>query len=168
MASANYDISHEQGTDFVLNINYYDDQGVPIDMTSGYWAKMDVRGQKYELDTNDTSLKIRFSTSNTYGYTGSIDTAEGKKKAGHISLNGEYLYSDDAEGATSSQVTGQISLAFTKQVSRQIASGSYLYDLFLYKDRGISSGTTADALAERLVAGKFIISPSISNPEFDS
>ena len=27
MASANYDISHEQGTNFVLNINYYDESG---------------------------------------------------------------------------------------------------------------------------------------------
>lgn len=169
MASANYDISHEQGTDFVLNINYYDDQGNAIDMSDGrYWAKMDVRGQKYENDPSDSSLKIRFSTGNTYGETFDLDTLENRKKAGHISLNGEFVYSDDSEGATSSNITGQISLSFTKQVSRHLPSGSFLYDFFLYRDRGISSGSTADALAERLVAGKFIISPSISNPEFDS
>ena len=169
MESANYDISHEQGTDFVLNINYYDDQGSAIDMSGGdYWAKMEVRGQKYELDQDDTSLKIRFSTSNTYGYTGSITTDIGKRSAGHISLNGEFVYDDDLEGATTSGVTGQISLSFTKQVSQYFPSGSYLYDFILYKDRGISSGTTSDALAERLVAGKFIVSPVITNPDFDA
>jgi len=168
MASANYDISTEQGTDFVLNINYYDDLGNPIDMSSGYWAKMDVRGQKFENDINDTTLKIRFSTANTYGFTSDISVGNNKKVAGHISLDGEYVYSDDLEGATSSNITGQISLSFTKQVSRQLPSGSYLYDMILFKDRGISTGSTADAIAERLMAGKFIITPSISNPDFDA
>jgi len=173
MASANYDISHEQGTDFVLNINYYDDTGTPIDMTQNYWAKLDVRGQRYELDTSDTSLKIRFSTNNDHGYTGySGETYYGfggtwAKKIGHISLDGEYVYTTDGDGATSSGVTGQISLSFTKQASASLASGAYLYDLFLFTDRGISTGSTSDALAERLIAGKFIVSPTISNPDFD-
>ena len=165
MASANYDISHEQGTNFVLNINYYDDSGVPIDLSYGYWAKMDVRGQRYELDTNNDTLKLRFSTTNTYGVTGSISPNKGAT-AGHISLNGEYVYSDTGEGATSSGVTGQISLSFSKEISTQLISGSSLFDLFLYDDRGISSGTTGDALAEKLISGKFIISPTITDPNF--
>lgn len=173
MASANYDISHEQGTDFVLNINYYDESGSSIDLTQNYWAKMDVRGQRYELDTSDSSLKIRFSTNNDHGYTGfSGETYYGfggtwAKKIGHISLDGEYVYTDSLTGATSSNVTGQISLSFTKEASRSLASGAYLYDLFLFMDRGISTGSTADAVAERLLAGKFIVSPTISNPDFD-
>ena len=164
MASSNYDISHEQGTNFILNINYYDETGVPVNMSAGYWAQMDVRGQRYELDTTDDTLKLRFSSANTYGVTGEIVGAG--KTAGHISLNGEYVYSDDAEGATSSGVIGQLSLSFTKEISIQLASGTSLYDLFLYEDRGITSGTTGDATAEKLISGKFIISPSITDPEF--
>lgn len=173
MASANYDISHEQGTDFVLNINYYDDTGTPIDLSQNYWAQMDVRGQRYELDTSDSTIKIRFSTLNDHGFTGySGETFYGfggtwAKKIGHISLDGEYVYTTDATGATSSNVVGQISLSFTRQASSALASGAYLYDLFLFSDRGISTGSTLDALAERLIAGKFIVSPSISNPEFN-
>jgi len=164
MASANYDISHEQGTNFVLNINYYDESGTPVNLSQGYWAQMDVRGQRYELDTNNDTLKLRFSTSNTYGVTGTI--VNGGKTAGHISLDGEFVYRDDLEGATTSGVTGQISLSFPKEISRQLSSGSSLYDLFLYDDRGISSGTTGDAYAEKLLSGKFIIAPAISDPEF--
>tara|TARA_R100000951_G_scaffold76554_1_gene64646 strand:+ start:1536 stop:2036 length:501 start_codon:yes stop_codon:yes gene_type:complete len=164
MASANYDISHEQGTNFVLNVNYYDESGIPIDLSQGYWAQMDVRGQRYELDENDDTLKLRFSSSNTYGVTGTI--IEGGKTAGHISLDGEYIYPDDIEGATTSGVTGQISLSFSKEISRQLDSGTSLYDLFIFDDRGITTGTTGDASAEKLLAGKFIISPSITDPEF--
>jgi hypothetical protein len=164
MASANYDISHEQGTNFVLNINYYNESGVPVDLSQGYWAQMDVRGQRYELDTDNDTLKLRFSTTNAYGVTGDIGATGGT--AGHISLDGEYIYLDDLEGATSSKVTGQISLSFTKETSRQLSSGTSLYDFFLFDDRGISSGTTGDASAEKLISGKFIISPAITDPEF--
>ena len=164
MASSNYDISHEQGTNFVLNINYYDESGVPVDMSSGYWAQMDVRGQRYELDTLDSTLKLRFSSANTYGVTG--DMEPGGKTAGHISMNGEYIYSDSMTGPTSSNVTGQMSLSFAKEISIQLSSGTSLYDLFLYDDRGILGGTTGDASAEKLMSGKFIISPSITDPHF--
>ena len=164
MASANYDISHEQGTNFVLNINYYDESGIPIDLSQGYWAQMDMRGQRYELDTDDDTLKLRFSTANTYGVT--TDIGETGGTAGHISLDGEYIYLDNLEEATTSGVTGQISLSFTKEVSRQLSSGTSLYDFFLFDDRGISSGTTGDASAEKLMSGKFIISPAITDPEF--
>ena len=164
MASANYDISHEQGTNFVLNINYYDESGTPVNLSEGYWAQMDVRGQRYELDQTNDSLKLRFSTSNTYGVTGTIINRG--RTAGHISLDGEYIYREDLEGATTSGVTGQISLSFPKEISRQLTSGSSLYDLFLYDERGISSGTSGDAYAEKLISGKFIIAPAISDPEF--
>ena len=167
MASANYDISHEQGTDFVLNINYYDDQGNPVDLSEDYWATMDVRGQKFENDRTDSTLLVRFKTDNTYGYTGGISTIEDRKIAGHIALEGELVYKEDLDGPTSSNIPGQISLSFTKDTSSYLASGSYLYDFILFKDRGISTGSTADAIAERLVAGKFIVTPSISNPDFD-
>ena len=165
MASSNYDISHEQGTNFVLNINYYNELGVPVDMSSGYWAQMDVRGQRWELDEDNNTMKLRFSTSNTYGVTGSPIPNKGLT-AGHISLFGEYVYSDNAEGASASGVTGQMSLSFAKEISQKLTSGTSLYDLFLYYDRGITSGTTSDVYAEKLMAGKFIISPSISDPEF--
>ena len=165
MASANYDISHEQGTNFVLNINYYDEFGVPVDLSQGYWAQMDVRGQRYELDSDNDTLKIRFSSANTYCVTGS-PIPNGGRTAGNISLIGEYIYSDDAEGATTTGVTGQMSLSFTKEISGFLPSGSSLYDLFLYDDRGISSGTTGDAYAEKLISGKFIISPTITDPTF--
>ena len=165
MASANYDISHEQGTNFVLNINYYDESGTAVDLSQGYWAQMDVRGQRHELDTNNDTLKLRFSTANTYGVTGDPEPNNGRT-AGHISLDGEYIYRSDLEGATSSGVTGQISLSFPKEISRELISGSSLYDLFLYDDRGISTGSSGDAFAEKLISGKFIIAPAISDPTF--
>ena len=72
-----------------------------------------------------------------------------------------------ATAATASNVQGQMSLSFSKEVSRLIGSGTYLYDFLLFYDRG-SSGNTTDAVAERLLNGKFIITPSISNPNPDA
>ena len=162
MASANYDIPHEQGTNFVLNLNYYDDTGVALDL-SNHWARMDVRTVRFEQDQTDDSLVLRFSNENSHGYSGSIGTSAEARIGGHISLIGEMLYGVTATEATASNIQGQMSLSFTKEVSRQLASGTYLYDFLLFYDRG-SSGTTSDAVAERLVSGKFIVSPSISNP----
>lgn len=173
MASANYDIPHEQGTNFLLNVNYYDDSGVAIDL-SNYWARMDIRTARFEDDLLDTSVTMRFSDLNPHGYTGPLGgttlyghSGDGSILAGHISLNGEMLYGTTATAATASNTTGQLSLSFTKESSRQIPSGTYLYDFLLFYDRG-SSGTTSDAVAERLLSGKFIISPSISNPNPDA
>jgi len=127
MASANYDIPHEQGTNFVLNLNYYDDSGVALDL-SNHWARMDIRTIRFENDTSDNTLLMRFSNENTHGYTGGITLAADKKVAGHISMIGEMTYGATATAATASNVQGQMSLSFTKEVSRQIASGTYLYD----------------------------------------
>jgi len=175
MASANYDIPHEQGTDFVLNINYYDENANPVYLDTNFKARMDIRGQRYEYDKDDLSVKIRFSTDNMFGYTGySGETYYGiggtwGKIAGHISLNGEYIYGSDWTGGTASGITGQISLSFPKEISKLLNSGSYLYDLFLWNDRGLSyDGATAYQMSERLLAGKFIVSPSISNPDLNN
>tara|TARA_R110001592_G_scaffold185149_1_gene429097 strand:- start:1225 stop:1725 length:501 start_codon:yes stop_codon:yes gene_type:complete len=166
MASANYDIPHQQGTNFLLNINYYDNTGVAISL-SDYWARMDIRTARFEDDTNDNSLLVRFSNNNTHGYTGGITGSTGQKSAGHISMIGEMIYGVTATVATASNVNGQLSLSFSKEVSRQIASGTYLYDFLLFYDRG-SSGNTTDAVAERLMSGKFVVTPSISNPNPDA
>ena len=163
MASANFDIPHEQGTNFVLNLNYYDDSGVALDL-SNHWARMDVRTLRFEQDGSDDSLTLRFSNENTHGYTGSIGTTSEARIAGHISMNGEMIYGVTSTTAETTNVQGQMSLSFSKEISRQIASGIYLYDFLLFYDRG-SSGTTSEAVAERLVSGKFIVSPSISNPD---
>ena len=166
MASANYDIPHQQGTSFLLNINYYDDSGVAIDLST-YWARMDIRTARFEDDVTDDSLVVRFSNNNTHGYTGSLGNSAEKKGAGHISLIGEMIYGSTATEATASDVNGQLSLSFSKEVSRQISSGTYLYDFLLFYDRG-NSGNTSDAVAERLLNGKFIVTPSISNPNPDA
>ena len=166
MASANYDIPHQQGTNFVLNINYYDNSGVAIDL-SNYWARMDVRTARFENDQNDNSLICRFSNNNSHGWTGGITLDAEKKGAGHISMIGEMIYGATATAATASNINGQLSLSFSKEVSRQIASGTYLYDFLLFYDRG-NSGNTTDAVAERLLSGKFIVTPSISNPDPDA
>tara|TARA_R100000657_G_C4661120_1_gene104898 strand:+ start:110 stop:568 length:459 start_codon:yes stop_codon:yes gene_type:complete len=147
----------------LLNLNYFDDSGVAIDL-SNYWGRMDVRTIRFENDENDDSLVVRFSNENTHGYTGSIASTGDAKVAGHLSLIGEMIYGVTATAATASNVQGQMSLSFTKEVSQQIASGTYLYDFLLFFDRG-NSGNTTDAVAERLVSGKFIVSPSISNPD---
>tara|TARA_R100001015_G_C4512111_1_gene83490 strand:+ start:138 stop:635 length:498 start_codon:yes stop_codon:yes gene_type:complete len=165
MASANYDIPHQQGTNFLLNINYYDDSGVALDLTN-YWARMDIRTARFEDDVDDSSVIMRFSDRNTHGYTGSLGSS-GALGAGHISMNGEMIYGVTATEATASNVTGQLSLSFTKESSRQIGSGTYLYDFLLFSDRG-STGYTGDATAERLLSGKFIITPTISNPNPDA
>jgi len=166
MASANYDIPHQQGTSFVLNVNYYDNSGVAIDL-SDYWARMDIRTARFENDTSDNSLVVRFSNNNTHGYTGSLGNSADKKGAGHISMIGEMIYGATATAATASDINGQLSLSFSKEVSRQISSGTYLYDFLLFYDRG-NSGNTTDAVAERLLSGKFIVTPSISNPDPDA
>ena len=173
MASANYDIPHEQGTNFLLNINYYDDSGVALDL-SNHWARMDIRTARFEDDQTDTSVVMRFSNSNPHGYTGPLSgttlhghDGNGSIIAGHISMNGEMIYGSTATVATASNLNGQLSLSFTKEASRQIGSGTYLYDFLLFYDRG-SSGTTMDAVAERLLSGKFIVTPSISNPNPDA
>ena len=166
MASANYDIPHQQGTNFVLNINYYDDTGVAIDL-SDHWARMDVRTARFEDDLTDDSLVVRFSNNNTHGYTGTVGNSAAAKSAGHISMIGEMIYGATATAATASNVDGQISLSFSKEVSQQISSGTYLYDFLLFYDRG-NSGNTTDAVAERLLSGKFVITPSISNPDPDA
>tara|TARA_Y100001937_G_C7028760_1_gene289067 strand:- start:270 stop:791 length:522 start_codon:yes stop_codon:yes gene_type:complete len=173
MASANYDIPHEQGTNFLLNVNYYDDSGVAIDL-SDHWARMDIRTARFEDDQSDRSVVMRFSNNNPHGFTGPLSnttlfghSGDGALIAGHISMNGEMIYGATATAATASDVRGQMSLSFTKEASRQIGSGTYLYDFLLFYDQG-SSGSTLDAVAERLLSGKFVITPSISNPNPDA
>tara|TARA_R100000458_G_C8276157_1_gene251379 strand:+ start:320 stop:883 length:564 start_codon:yes stop_codon:yes gene_type:complete len=185
MASGNYDIICEQGSTFRININYYNNSGaaynlVPSDQPSKYWLRMDVRNALYEQNTSDSALIIRFSTENPFPYTGLL-SGEGKKFAGHASLRGAMLDLPDGGTAAPSGVTGQISLFLSHHTTEQMASGTYLYDMFLYEDTftgshtgaagwtagGHTSGTTADAIAHKLLQGKFIVIPSVTEPSPD-
>ncbi len=178
MASGNYDIICEQGTTFRLNVNYYDNAGqaynlVPNDAPSKYWLRMDIRTSLYESNTSSSGLIVRFATENDFNYTGTIAAGTtGNILAGHVSLNGQIL---DVTGGTyaASGVTGQISLFLSHHITEQVPSGSYLFDMFLYEDTGIlggdvgdvgTTGGTADAIAHKLLQGKFIVIPSVTEP----
>ena len=182
MASGNYDIICEQGSTFRVNVNYFDNSGnpynlVPSDMPSKYWLRMDIRNALYEQNTSDGGLIVRFSSENPFPFTGTLG-GDGKKLAGHASLRGAMLDLPDGGTAAPSGVTGQISLFLSHHTTEQISSGTYLYDMFLYEDTftgaitgggvsGNTSGSTADAIAHKLLQGKFIVIPSVTEPSPD-
>lgn len=139
MASAYYDINAQQNSTFSFHLEYYDDNGNPINLT-GYTARFHVRP-----NTTSTTKYLEITTSGVTGggLTGEWGATGGVAGSGGISLN---------VGETGGVFTGGMLITADAATMANVRSGSWKYSLDL----------TLGVTTEELMNGQFIVAPKVT------
>lgn len=139
MASAYYDINAQQNSTFSFHLEYYDDNGNPINLT-GYTARLHVRP-----NTTSTTKYLEITTSGVTGggLTGEWGATGGVAGSGGISLN---------VGETGGVFTGGMLITADATTMGNVRAGSWKYSLDL----------TLGVTTEELMNGQFIVAPKVT------
>lgn len=139
MASAYYDINAQQHSTFNFHVEYYDNNGNPVDL-SGYTVRMQVRPN---YDSTKLYLAITNSGVTSGGASGEFLSTGGTSGSGGVFIN---------KGETGAVFTGGILFVADATSMGYVRAGSWKYSVDLVK------GVTA----EELMAGQFVVSPKIT------
>lgn len=139
MASAYYDINTQQNSTFSFHLEYYDDNGNPIDLT-GYTARFHVRP-----NTTSATKYLEITTSGVTGggVTGEWSGAGGIAGNGRIHLNA---------GETGGSFVGGMLITADATTMGNVRAGSWKYSLDL----------TLGVTTEELMNGQFIVAPKVT------
>ena len=139
MASAYYDINVQQNSTFSFHLEYYDDNGNPINLT-GYTARFHVRP-----NTTSPTKYLEITTSGVTGggITGEWGATGGVAGSGGISLN---------VGETGGVFTGGMLIIADATTMGNVRAGSWKYSLDL----------TIGVTTEELMNGQFIVAPKVT------
>ena len=144
MAINNYNISMYQGQSFFLDIDYFDNNGFPVDMKSGeYRAHMQVRRSPF---TDKLVLDLS-SERWPYGVTGGGTGAQFGGNTDNVGITGVGGISLNYSG-----ISGAIRLEIDHEIMGYVPAGAHFYDLNVlntvtnYMDKVITG--TVDVQAE--------------------
>lgn len=153
MPAGNYDIKAEQGTTFVLHMNFQDSDGNAVNLGAYTTGQMQVRRSK------DTDKKILFLDDS--GVTGGGSTGEfgvifgttgatfdGVFGTGSVKLNTSSGGGDSA----SSQMTGGILIKIDAETMSNVPEGRFVYDLELVKGSDV----------DRILQGNFDVDGEVT------
>jgi hypothetical protein len=140
MASAYYDINAQQNSTFNFHLEYYDDNGNPINL-SGYTARFHVRPS-----TTSDSKYLEITTS---GVTGGGSTGEWSGTTGGVSGSGRIYLNT---GETGAAFTGGMLITADATTMGNVRVGSWKYSLDL----------TLGVTTEELMNGQFVVSPKVT------
>jgi hypothetical protein len=136
MASAYYDINAQQHSTLNFHVEYYDNNGNPVDMT-GYTVRLHVR-PNYE--STKLYLAVTSSGVTTGGSTGEFSSTGGISGSGGVFVN---------SGETGGVFTGGIRFSADATSMGYVRVGSWKYSIDLIK------GVTT----EELMQGQFVVAP---------
>ena len=139
MASAYYDINAQQHSTFNFHVEYYDNNGNPVDM-SGYTVRMQVRPN---YDSSKLYLAITNSGVTSGGASGEFSATGGISGSGGVFVN---------SGETGGVFTGGILFTADATSMGYVRAGSWKYSVDVMK------GVTT----EELMAGQFVVAPKIT------
>lgn len=137
MASAYYDINAQQNSTFNFHLEYYDDNGNPINL-SGYTARLHVRPS--------TGSSVKYLDISTSGVTGGGLTGEWTGTGGISGSGGIYLNTGETGGAG---FVGGMLITADATTMGNVRAGSWKYSLDL----------TLGVTTEELMNGQFVVSP---------
>jgi hypothetical protein len=140
MASAYYDINTQQNSTFNFHLEYYDDNGNPINL-SEYTARFHVRPS-----TTSGSKYLEITTS---GVTGGGTTGEWSGTTGGVSGSGRIYLNT---GETGGVFTGGMLITADATTMGNVRVGSWKYSLDL----------TLGVTTEELMNGQFVVSPKVT------
>ena len=137
MASAYYDINAQQNSTFNFHLEYYDDNGNPINL-SGYTARLHVRPS--------TGSPVKYLDISTAGVTGGGSTGEWSGTTGGVpGSGGIYLNTGETGGAG---FVGGMLITADATTMGNVRVGSWKYSLDL----------TLGVTTEELMNGQFVVS----------
>ncbi len=154
MASGNYDINAEQGSNFTLYIQYQTGTGASVDLAAYNDARMQVRRSK-------TATK-KILELNTLGVTGGGVTGEFVSVPAGLTNGGTYGIGGSGgiglNTGTAGSITGGIFFEISAYTMKDVPIGSHVYDVDLIK--GVA-GTTSEN-STRILQGRFNIDGEVT------